>query len=38
MGINLTPTIRPGEYTISVAVKDAVGGRTCEAKFPFTIQ
>jgi hypothetical protein len=38
MGINLTPTIRPGEYTISVAVKDAVGGRTFEAKFPFTIQ
>ena len=38
MGISLTPTIRPGEYTISVAVKDAVGGRTYEAKFPFTIQ
>jgi hypothetical protein len=38
MGINLTPTIRPGEYIISVAVKDAVGGRTYEAKFPFTIQ
>jgi hypothetical protein len=38
MGINLTPAIRPGEYTIAVAVKDAVGGRTYEAKFPFTIQ
>ena len=38
MGINLTPTIKPGEYTIAVAVKDAVGGQTCEAKFPFTIE
>jgi hypothetical protein len=38
MGINLTPTIRPGEYTIAVAVKDTVGGRTYEAKFPFVIQ
>src|SRR5262249_18605958 len=25
MGINLTPTIRPGEYTINVQVKDAIG-------------
>lgn len=38
MGINLTPTIRPGEYTIAVAVKDAVGGQTCEAKYTFTVQ
>ncbi|HLH20451.1 MAG TPA: hypothetical protein VKX45_24700 [Bryobacteraceae bacterium] len=38
MGINLTPTIKPGEYTIAVAVKDAIGGQTYEAKFPFTVQ
>ena len=37
-GINLTPTIKPGEYTIAVAVKDAVGGQTYEAKFPFTVE
>jgi hypothetical protein len=37
-GINLTRAIRPGEYTITVAVKDAIGNRTYEAQFPFTIQ
>lgn len=37
-GINLTPTIRPGEYTITVTVKDAVGNQTYETKFPFTIE
>jgi hypothetical protein len=38
MGINLTSTIKPGDYTIAVAVKDAIGGQTYEAKFPFTVQ
>ncbi len=38
MGISLTPTIRPGEYTIAVAVKDAIGGQNCEAKYTFTVQ
>jgi len=38
MGINLTPTIRPGEYTIAVSVKDGIGNQTYESKFPFTIQ
>jgi len=38
MGINLTKTIRPGEYTIAVQVKDAVGGQEFEAKYPFTIE
>lgn len=38
MGINLTKTIRPGEYTIAVKVTDAVGGQTFEEKYPFTIE
>jgi hypothetical protein len=38
MGISLTPTIRPGEYTIAVTVKDAIGGQNCEAKYTFTVQ
>ena len=38
MGINLTPTIRPGEYTIAVQVKDAVGGQVCEEKYTFTVE
>lgn len=38
MGINLLKDTRPGEYTISVQVKDAVGNQTAEAKFPFTLQ
>jgi hypothetical protein len=38
MGINLTPTIRPGEYTINVQVKDAVGGQAYETKFTFTVE
>jgi len=37
-GINLTPTIHPGEYTIAVTVKDAVGSQNYEARFPFTIE
>jgi hypothetical protein len=38
MGINLTPTIRPGEYTIAVVVKDTIGGQTYEAKYTFTVE
>ena len=38
MGINLTSTIRPGEYTISVQVKDAVGGQTSDSKYTFTVE
>lgn len=38
MGINLTRTIPAGDYIIAVTVKDAVGGGTYEAKFPFTIE
>ncbi len=38
MSINLTPTIRPGEYTISVQVKDAVAGQSYEAKYTFTVE
>ena len=38
MGINLTPTIRPGEYTIAVQVKDATGGLTYEMKYTFTVE
>jgi hypothetical protein len=38
MGINLTPTIKPGEYTILVQAKDAVGGQTHESKYTFTVE
>jgi hypothetical protein len=38
MGINLTPTIRPGEYTIAVQVKDAVGSQTLESRYTFTVE
>ncbi|HEY1340263.1 MAG TPA: hypothetical protein VGF59_22280 [Bryobacteraceae bacterium] len=38
MGINLTPTIKPGEYTILVEAKDAVGGQTHESKYTFTVE
>jgi hypothetical protein len=37
-GITLQPNIKPGEYTIAVAVKDAVGNQTHEAKGTFTIE
>jgi hypothetical protein len=37
-GITLQPTIRPGEYTIAVEVKDAVGKQTHEAKGTFVIE
>jgi hypothetical protein len=38
MGINLQGNIRPGEYTIAVTVKDAVGGQTCESKYTFVVE
>lgn len=38
MSINLTNTVRPGEYTIAVQVKDAVGAQAYEIKQPFTVQ
>ena len=37
-GITLQPDIRPGVYTIAVAVKDAVGNQTCESRQEFTIE
>jgi len=36
--ITLQPNIRPGAYTIAVAVKDAVGNQSCETRQEFTIQ
>jgi hypothetical protein len=36
-GISLQSNIRPGEYTIAVAVKDAVGNQTGELKQTFTV-
>jgi hypothetical protein len=38
MGINLQNNIKPGEYTIAVAAKDAVGGQSYEAKFTFIVE
>ena len=35
--ISLQGTIRPGEYTIAVAVKDALGNQTGEMKQTFTV-
>jgi hypothetical protein len=37
-GINLANNIKPGEYTIAVAVKDRVGGQSCEAKQTFVVE
>jgi hypothetical protein len=37
-GINLQATIRPGEYTIAVEVKDAIGSQTGEIKQTFTVE
>jgi len=37
-GLNLQKTIKPGEYTILVQVKDAVGGQSYEAKQVFTVE
>jgi hypothetical protein len=38
MSINLQSNFRPGEYAISVQVKDAVGGQTYEGKFAFFVE
>jgi hypothetical protein len=38
MGINLQNTIRPGEYTIAVQVKDAIGNQSHESKYTFTVE
>jgi hypothetical protein len=38
MGISLQGSIRPGEYTMAVQVKDTVGNQTCEAKYTFTVE
>jgi len=38
MGINLQSTIRPGEYTIAVQAKDAVGKQEFEGKYKFTVE
>ena len=37
-GISLQKNFQPGTYTMSVAVKDAVGKQTYEGKFSFTVQ
>ena len=37
-GLNLQKTIKPGEYTIAVQVKDAISGQTYEIKHTFTIE
>jgi hypothetical protein len=37
MGINLLPNTKPGEFTIAVTIKDAVGNQTYEAKQTFTV-
>lgn len=38
MGLNLQKNIRPGEYTIAVTVKDAVGNQNYEGKYTFAVQ
>jgi hypothetical protein len=38
MGINLLPNTKPGEFTIAVTVKDAVGSQTFETKQTFTVE
>ncbi len=38
MGLNLQKNIRPGEYTIAVTVKDAVGNQGYDGKYAFTVQ
>ena len=37
-GLNLQKTIKPGDYTIAVQVKDAIGGQTYECKQVFTVE
>jgi hypothetical protein len=38
MGISLQGNIKPGEYMISVAAKDTIGGQTFEVKVPFVVE
>ena len=38
MGINLLANTKPGEYTIAVTVKDAVGNQSYESKQTFTVE
>jgi hypothetical protein len=38
MGLNLLPNTKPGEYTIVLTVKDAVGGQSVESKHTFTVE
>ncbi len=38
MGLNLLPSTRPGEYTMILTVKDAVGKQSYEAKYKFTVE
>jgi hypothetical protein len=38
MGITLQKNMRPGEYTIAVQVKDAIGSQAHEAKATFTVE
>lgn len=37
-GLNLQSNIRPGEYTIQVTVKDAIGGQNYQTKQTFTVE
>jgi hypothetical protein len=37
-GLNLQKTIKPGEYTIAVQVKDAIAGQTFETKQTFVVE
>jgi hypothetical protein len=38
MSIELQAKIKPGDYTLVVQAKDAIGNQTCEIRQPFTIQ
>jgi hypothetical protein len=37
-GLNLDKKIHPGEYAITITVKDDVGNQTCEARQVFTVE
>jgi hypothetical protein len=38
MGLNLQKNIRPGEYTITVTVKDTIGNQSYDGKYTFRVQ
>jgi hypothetical protein len=38
MGIELQAKIKPGDYTLVVQAKDAIGNQTCELRQAFTIE